>query len=574
MDPIQSTISSFHKVLSSFKFQKPMTFPEEFAQARYLKKFQVPNDANKELLVQQCWDQWISFDASLPNSILRPAAEFYKARLAIHKIAPCNFKNFALPQGSEFTPTRGNNSVEARLCKSDWTCTYDNFERFARIVYDTKGLKRAFRRRYNNWFVKQNFDLTLTQADKFLFKKYKSTGVKNPAYEAYLFKLSKVVHFHQGSRFSTVPKNNERDRPINVECFGNTVVQRSIGIHIRNELKKLFSIDLDTLAETHRELIASNEYATIDLSNASDSVSLALCEFLLPTHLMKAITASRSDFILGHDGQYHKIRKVSSMGNGFTFELMTLILTAVARTMDPTASVFGDDIIIKKEHAVRMIQLIESVGFVVNKEKSFIDGPFRESCGGNYHDDFGYIESYDFKWPSNIHDCIVFFNKTRRLGNKYPSFEQLVRSLHRTIPKVLQGVTERDFFQKEVPRNYAATNSLYAQDAFFSGYFRSYNCRNVVDLNNPKIQSYLRQYQYEASDILIFNGFKYVGKLRTPTLKHLTSRDWAKYEMYLFASRKAPDEVVGAGGWVMVKYISVAGSTDRWNPSAYDLIIT
>lgn len=568
MDPIQSTISAFQKVLSSFKFQEPTMFPEMFAQQRYLKKFQVPNDSNKSLLAQQCWDQWLEFDSQLPLTLIRPAANFYQARLMLHSIRPCDFSHFALPQGSEFDPTRGNNSVEARLCKSTWTCTYDNFERFARIIHKHKGLKRAFRRRYNNWFLKHNFDMTMTQSDKYLFREYVKQGVKNPAFEAFKYKLSKVVSLQQGSRFSTVPKNNEKDRPINVECFGNTVVQRAIGIHIRKELSRLFSVDLDVLADEHREKISSDAYATIDLSNASDSVSLALCEFLLPSHLYKVITASRSDFILGHDGQYHKIRKVSSMGNGFTFELMTAILTAVARTLDPTATVFGDDIIIRKEHAHKLIDLIESVGFVVNVDKSFIDGPFRESCGGNYHDEFGYIESYDFRYPTSIHDCVVFFNKTRRLGYKYPSFEALSRCLHRIIPKVLQGVTERSFFETNVPFNYATTDSKYAQDAFFSGYFRSHTCKGVSVVLNSKVKDFLDAYQYDLEDLTVFNGFKYVSKLRTPTKKHLSSRDWAKYEMYLHSNRRAKDEIVGAGGWVVVKYVSVAGATVRWSDSA------
>ncbi len=49
-------------------------------------------------------------------------------------------------------------------------------------------------------------------------------------------------------------------------------------------------------------------------------------------------------------------------------------------------SVFGDDCILPTSDAASFMELAESVGFVVNKEKSFFDDApgFRESCGGDY----------------------------------------------------------------------------------------------------------------------------------------------------------------------------------------------
>jgi hypothetical protein len=43
--------------------------------------------------------------------------------------------------------------------------------------------------------------------------------------------------------------------------------------------------------------------------------------------------------------------------------------------------IFGDDIIIPVDHVDRTIGLIEAVGFKVNSQKSYVKGPFRESCG-------------------------------------------------------------------------------------------------------------------------------------------------------------------------------------------------
>jgi len=59
-------------------------------------------------------------------------------------------------------------------------------------------------------------------------------------------------------------------------------------------------------------------------------------------------------------------------------------------------SVFGDDCIVSSDDTREFIQLCESIGFIVNEEKSFSgDHPFRESCGGDY------LQGYDVR-PYNV----------------------------------------------------------------------------------------------------------------------------------------------------------------------------
>ena len=77
------------------------------------------------------------------------------------------------------------------------------------------------------------------------------------------------------------------------------------------------------------------------------------------------------------------------MGNGFTFPLETLIfwaLTASACEGDvDSVSVYGDDIICPRERADDVIDTLTMCGFKINLEKSFVEGPFRESCGCDYY---------------------------------------------------------------------------------------------------------------------------------------------------------------------------------------------
>lgn len=572
MSEITCALQRMQGVLRSFRM-KPCSeaFSEIFAVKRYLKKFQEPDRNQASLLKQKCWDDWLQFDQSLAR--VKPAdfisfPLLYKARQMLKNIRPVEYSTFALPQGSEVVATRGQNSIESRLCRSVWTCTPDNFQRFARFVWECKAMKRAFRQRYTRWYRKSKFLESQHAMDKYIFRRFRERGSDDPAWDSFEYKLSMVTRFVPGSRFSRVRKNNETDRPINVEPLGNIVVQRQIGEHIRRELKRLFSVDLDTLAQRHREMIAEI-CATIDMKNASDAITIALCRFLLPRHLFDACMNARSEFVFGLDKAYHQTLKISSMGNGFTFELMTLILTAVSRCFDEKASVFGDDIICRNEVAKPLIETLQHVGFTVNQEKSFINSEFRESCGANYHDRYGYIESYDFRWPETLHDCVVFYNKALRLSKKYQSFEKLREALRRHIPSVLQGVIENDFFEKEIKPT--TTND---DPVEFSNFFR---CRSHQDHRcaakgglKRKLVKYASRYNYSTSDVKIFEGLSYNEKLRTPTLKHLGRTHWAKYEMYLYSGRRAKDVLTGYGGWVSCKFLSVAGTTIRWSDSALE----
>lgn len=92
-------------------------------------------------------------------------------------------------------------------------------------------------------------------------------------------------------------------------------------------------------------------------------------------------------------GEKHLLRKVSSMGNGFTFELETLIFYGLcsaviellaSKDMDHRCTVFGDDIIIASELVPALREVLLYFGFVMNPKKTFSEGPFRESCGKHF----------------------------------------------------------------------------------------------------------------------------------------------------------------------------------------------
>jgi hypothetical protein len=155
---------------------------------------------------------------------------------------------------------------------------------------------------------------------------------------------------------------------------------------------------LDRAQDVHRQVAETSsvtrEFATLDLSNASDTVASTLVKVLLPRKWYEALDDLRSKktFI---QNKWVVLEKFSSMGNGFTFELETILFAAIAcsvtRECDGLGElgsdvfVFGDDIIVKNSVARPLKSVLEFLGFNLNYEKSYFDdSPFRESCGADF----------------------------------------------------------------------------------------------------------------------------------------------------------------------------------------------
>ncbi len=143
--------------------------------------------------------------------------------------------------------------------------------------------------------------------------------------------------------------------------------------------------------------------ATLDLSEASDRVSNQLViELFRPwPGLSEAIQATRSRTADLGDGRVLRLSKFASMGSATCFPVEAMVFTTLAflgiqdaesRRLQPRdfvkfrgkVRVFGDDIIIPTHYANFVIQRLEAFGLKVNTTKSFWNGSFRESCGGDY----------------------------------------------------------------------------------------------------------------------------------------------------------------------------------------------
>jgi len=193
-----------------------------------------------------------------------------------------------------------------------------------------------------------------------------------------------------GNTFFTVPKNFKTERQCCKEPHLNTWFQRKLGLSMKYRLKKAGYI-LENIPDLNKWKLfhEADRYATIDLKQASDRLYYELIRYLVPPVWFDFLNRTRSRYTrvtTDHASILHKNEKFSSMGNGFTFELETCIFLALCRAIVPKkehslVTVFGDDIMVPSQYGESVVSLLQNLGLVINEEKTYLTGSFKESCG-------------------------------------------------------------------------------------------------------------------------------------------------------------------------------------------------
>jgi hypothetical protein len=226
------------------------------------------------------------------------------------------------------------------------------------------------------------------------------------------------LEYRASSGLFTVPKKSDIDRVACKEPEVNMLLQKSVGNHIRRRLLWKVGIDLDdqTINQELARVAVSKKLATIDLSSASDTISNQLVISLLPSDWWSLLDDLRvkSTIIKGKE---HHLQMFSSMGNGFTFELESLLFYAITRVVmegsgiQGRLSVYGDDIIAPAKVVRRLQRVFSFFGFTMNPKKTHSTGLFRESCGKHYYDNLDVSPFYIRERISTLLDLISLLNK-------------------------------------------------------------------------------------------------------------------------------------------------------------------
>lgn len=208
------------------------------------------------------------------------------------------------------------------------------------------------------------------------------------------------VRSKRTSRFIAVPKTWKTLRGISAEPaelqFWQHGLLAVVDVGLRRSIFWRNCIDLHNQTKSQKLSLSGSvtrDFGTIDLSEASDSVSLQLVRDLFGnSELGRWLLGTRS-ISTEYDKRGHRVKlcKFAPMGSSMCFPVECIVFAlaaklAVNRTIRPNSrrkqvQVYGDDIVVPSYAFDECVSILEHLGFTVNTDKSFNTGFFRESCG-------------------------------------------------------------------------------------------------------------------------------------------------------------------------------------------------
>lgn len=174
-----------------------------------------------------------------------------------------------------------------------------------------------------------------------------------------------------------------------------TLYSSGLGKVIEDRLRK-YGYDIRHLQPVHGELAKigsiTGSLVTADQSMASDNITVQLIDAICPRQWASALKFGRIGGMSLY-GQTLVSPTFATMGIGFTFPLQTLVFLCLLLAIrdhceldeQTVISVFGDDLIYDERMHHLVVDVFPCLGLVLNIEKTFATGNFRESCGQDYY---------------------------------------------------------------------------------------------------------------------------------------------------------------------------------------------
>lgn len=290
-------------------------------------------------------------------------------------------------------------------------------------------------------------------------------------YDPDLFRdlVRRKVELTSCNNITFVPKTAKTHRSIAVEPLLNGFVQKGIDVYLRRCLAK---VNINLQDQTPNQALAFagslensvNPYCTIDLASASDSLAIEVVRDLVPPEWFDFLADIRAPRYNLHGQDYH-YEKFCSMGNGFCFPLQTLIFASVCYAAlricgDNVRSfaVYGDDIVVPQNVALLVIERLRDLGFSINRDKTFITGPFRESCGRDWFQGRDVRPVSLDKPLDDIRQLCAFHNGTYRSAYVEDLFHEVRQYLRSFRPALLRPGKEPGDTCFSVPLDLAMTS--------------------------------------------------------------------------------------------------------------------
>lgn len=341
------------------------------------------------------------------------------------------------------------------------------------------------------------------------------------------------VRYSSTNRVEFVPKNCFTERTIACEPEGNVPLQLAFDDYAKSRLNK-YGIDLSD--QLHNQELARlgsishkgvSPYATVDIENASGTLAFNTVAALFPYEWFQYLQAVRAPHYRIGDGGRRKYAMFSSMGNGATFAVETLVFASfcAAVSSNDRWSVYGDDIIVSPSVYSKLVRLLRFFGFRVNHDKSFHEGPFRESCGKDWFNGVDVTPFYVRRWRAKgttlAHNINGLVGVSRPHGKVWEACKQL--ALDARLPLVpysldtLQGVHidpctahKLKLFRKDV------NNPL--KTDYQGLYYRAYMAKGARGLN-----------VYDSRTLFLWHLDKYRSLKSTPSERSWVPAIASKY---------------------------------------------
>lgn len=266
-----------------------------------------------------------------------------------------------------------------------------------------------------------------------------------------LEKLEQALPAIPRARVCLVPKDSRGPRVISCEPAELMFVQQGLMRKLYDILEtnhltrgQINFIDQGVNRNLAMEASLNGKHATLDLKDASDMVSLDLVRRVFPSNWVECLEACRSEETILPNGKVVKLNKFAPMGSSCCFPVEALVFWACAQATirlrfgvtNRNVYVYGDDIICDSPLARDIMVGLEAVGLVVNRTKSYVTGPFRESCGGDYHNGYDVtpvrVKEIPTRVGTGLDTCADLLNEfIEKFG--YESSHQLIRNVEEVV---------------------------------------------------------------------------------------------------------------------------------------------
>lgn len=194
-----------------------------------------------------------------------------------------------------------------------------------------------------------------------------------------------------------VPKTLKTKRVISAEPVAVQFTQQGLmrvilGAVKRSPLSRSINLRDQSLSQVSAKRASiDGDYATVDYSSASDSVSWELIKSAFPTWLVLDLYCTKTDSTILPSGTViPRLQKLSPMGSSVCFPVECLVFSAMAELACHLTGcpvdyrVYGDDVILPASAVPKLTEISEDLGFQLNALKSYSNRgitSFREACG-------------------------------------------------------------------------------------------------------------------------------------------------------------------------------------------------